>query len=99
MQDKERGVSKDKRCQCELDDGEAVLFLDECEKKVTMKHDPKMLVPALNVNPGIKNFALFNVAFHNVIQGNALLLDNLFTFDTEDDEITGVAPRSIDKKA
>ena len=91
MQDKERGVPKDKRCRCELDDEEAALFLDERKRKVTMKHDPKMLVPALNLNLGIKNFASFNVAFHNAIQGNALLSDDLFTFDTEDDEITGVA--------
>ena len=52
-----------------------------------MKYDPKMLVPVLNVNIGIKNFASFNVAFLNAIQGNALLLDDLFAFDTEDDEI------------
>lgn len=100
MQDKEQGVPKEKRCRCELDDEEAVLYLDEHKRKVTIKHDPKMLVPVLNVNPGIKNFESFNVAFHNVIQGDALLSDDLFTFDTdEDDEITGVALRSIDEKA
>ena len=100
MQDKEQGVPKEKRCRCELDDEEAVLYLDERKRKVTIKHDPKMLVPVLNVNLGIKNFESFNVAFHNVIQGDALLSDDLFTFDTdEDDEITGVALRSIDEKA
>ena len=87
MQDKEHGVPKDKCCWHELDDEESVLFLDKCKRKVTMKYDPKMLVPVLNVNIGIKNFASFNVAFLNAIQGNALLLDDLFAFDTEDDEI------------
>ena len=57
MQDKERGVPKEKRCRFELDDKEAVLHLDERKRKVTIKHDLKMLVPVLNVNQGIKTFS------------------------------------------
>ena len=67
MQDKERGIPKEKRSRCELDDEEAVLILDERRRRVIIKHDPKMLVPVLNVNPGIKNYQSFDVAFHNVI--------------------------------
>ena len=56
MQDREKGIPKDKRCRCEMDDEEAMLYFDERRRKVTIKHDPKMLVPVLNINPGIKNF-------------------------------------------
>ena len=67
MQDKERAIPKDKRCRCELDNEEAILYIDKRRRKVTIKYDPKMLVPMLNVNPGIKNFQSFNVVFNNII--------------------------------
>ena len=67
MQDKEWGIPKEKCSRYELDDEKVVLILDEHRRWVTIKHNPKMLVPVLNVNLGIKNFQSFNVAFHNVI--------------------------------
>ena len=76
-------MPKDKRCRCELDDEEAVLCVDERRRKVTIKHGPKMLVPVINVNPGIKKFQSFNVAFNNIIQDEELLHDEFVDFNSE----------------
>ena len=67
MQDREKGTPKDKHHRCKMDNKEAVLHFDERRRKVTIKHNPKILAPVLNVNPGIKNFQSFNVAFSNII--------------------------------
>ena len=53
MKDKDQSMPKDKCIRFELDDEEAVLYLDERRRKITIKYDPKILVPALNFNPGI----------------------------------------------
>ena len=67
IQDREKGTIKNKHCRCELDNKEAALYFDEHCCRVTIKHDPKMLILALNINPGIKNFQPFNISFNNVI--------------------------------
>ena len=37
-----------------IDDEEVVLLFDDRMQKVTIKYDPKILVPVLNTNPGIQ---------------------------------------------
>ena len=64
-------MPKDKRCHCKMDNEEVILYLDERQRIVTIKYNPNMLVPLLNINPGIKNFQFFNVAFSNIIQDEA----------------------------
>ena len=51
---KNRGIPKDKCSTCKIDDEEAVLTFDDRCRNVTIKHDPKMLFPVLNVNLVIK---------------------------------------------
>ena len=72
-----------------------MLHVDERRRKVTIKHDPKILVPVLNVNPGNKHFQSFNVAFNNVIQDEELSHDEFVDFNPELDW-EGIALRSID---
>ena len=100
MQYREKGIPKDKCCRCKIDDKEAVLHFDKRRRKVTIKHDPKMLIPVLNINPGIKNFQSFNVAFSNVIQNEGLSNDKLIDFDLESDweGIEGMVLRTIDSE-
>ena len=68
IQEKDKGAPKDKRSTCRVYDEEAVLTFDDRRRKVTIKYDPKMLVPVLNINPGVKHFQSFNVAFNNIIK-------------------------------
>ena len=98
IQDKERGMPKDKRCRCEMDEEEKILCLDERQRTGTIEHDPNMLVPVLNVNPGVKNFQSFNVAFNNIIQDEVFFDDDLIlAHDANvDQEMEGVALNAID---
>ena len=95
MQDREKGTPKDKRCRCEMDNEEAALHFNERCRKVTIKHDPKMLAPVLNINPRIKTFQSFNVVFSNIIQYKGLLNDELIDFNLESD-CEGMVLRTID---
>ena len=65
MQDRKKVIPKNKRCRCELDDEEAALCFDECCSRITMKHDPKMLIPVLDTNPEIKNYQF--LMLHSII--------------------------------
>ena len=68
IQERKQGVPNEKCSQCKIDDEEAVLLFDNRSRRVTVKHDPKMLVPVLTVNPSIKNHHSFSSAFCSVIQ-------------------------------
>ena len=68
MQDKEAGVPKDKRSKCVIDDEYIQLIFDDRQRTLTVKHDSNMLVPVTHVNPGIKKFQSFAVAFQSIIQ-------------------------------
>ena len=58
-----QGVPKHKRSKCEIYDEEVILLFDNITKRVTVKHDPKMIIPVLTVNPGINNYQLFSNPF------------------------------------
>ena len=77
MQEKERCALKEKQSDCHINDKEAILACDERRRRATTKHDPRMLVPVLNTNSGIKNFECFNATFGNMIQNEALLSDGM----------------------
>ena len=67
-----------KKCsRCELDNKEVVLIFDKHRWWVTLKYDPKILVPVWIIKLGIKNFQLFNIAFNNIIQDKTVLLGDL----------------------
>ena len=57
-----------------------------------------MLVPVLNINPGIRNFQSFHVAFQNVIQDENNILSDDILMDEIDDEINGVALNTINQE-
>ena len=68
IQESKQCVPKDKRSICKVDDEEAMSLFDKRTKRVTVKHNPKMLVPVLKVNPGIHNYQSFSTTFCSVIQ-------------------------------
>ena len=68
IQETKQGVPKEKCFQWNIEDEDAVLLFDNRSRRVTVKHDPKLLVPDLTVNPGIKNYQSFSLAFFSVKQ-------------------------------
>ena len=68
IKERNQGVPKDKISQYNIDDQEAVLLFDNRTIGFTIKHDPKMLVPILNVNPGIKNCHSFQLPFASLFK-------------------------------
>ena len=97
MQDKEQGMPKYKRSRCKLDDEEVMLYLDERRRKVTIKHDPKILVPVSNVNPGIRKHQAFTKAFYSVIHDEGRYLEeDLLGINYQLDTNEGASLRSID---
>lgn len=68
LKEKKHDVLKDKRSQCKIDDEEAMLLFYQRTRRFTIKHDPKMLVPILTVNLGIKNYRSFSTAFCSITQ-------------------------------
>ena len=97
MKDKEQGMPKDKHSRRELDDEEAMLCLDECRRKVAVKHDPKIIVPVLNVNPGIGNYQEFTKVLFSVIHDEGSYLEeDLRVINDKLDINEGIALSSID---
>ena len=68
LQEKSAGKPKDLRSTCQINDEDATITLEDRKKTVTIKHDPTILVPALNVNPGIRNYQYFSASFFSIIQ-------------------------------
>ena len=68
LKEKAAGKPKELRSTCHINDEDATLVLDDRSKTVTVKHDPAMLVPVLNVNPGIRNYVDFSASFCTIIQ-------------------------------
>ena len=60
------------------------MYLDNRWRTVTIKYDPNMLVPVLNVNLDIKNFQSFNVIFSNIIQDEVFYKDFILALDSND---------------
>ena len=52
LQEKERGVLKENRLDCHINDEEVILVCDERRRRVTIKHAPIMLMPVININVG-----------------------------------------------
>ena len=68
LQEKAAGKPKELRSTCHTSDEDATIVLDDRKKNVTVKNDPAMIVPVLNVNPGIHNFEDFSASICTVIQ-------------------------------
>ena len=68
IQERKQSVPTKKRSLCKIDDEEAILLFDKRTKRVNVKNNPKMLVPVLTVNLGIKNYQSFSTAFCSAIQ-------------------------------
>ena len=100
MQEKDEGAPKDKRSTCKIDDEELALTFYNQRRNVTIKHDPKMVVPVLNVNPEIKKKQLCNVACNGMMQNEETLSDDVLRIDylesCHNDD--GVALNPIDPK-
>ena len=77
-----------------------MLLFDDRKRKVTIKHDPKMLVPVLNANPVIRNYQSFNKSFCSLIHDDGLAIEeDLISIDVNNsEENDGVALSSIDAK-
>lgn len=93
IQERDNGTPKDKRSKCEINDEEAIFYFANRQRKVTIKHDPRMLVPVLNVNPGIRNYQSFSKAFCSLIQDDGMDVEDEAISIEEDDH--GVALQSI----
>ena len=68
--------------------------VDTDNKKVTIKHDPKMLVPVLNMNLGVRNYQSFHKAFCSLIHDDGQDLEDEALSIEEDNH--GVALQTID---
>ena len=68
LQEKSASKPKDLRSTCQINDEDATIMLEDRTITVTIKHDPTMLVPVLNVNPGIRNYQDFSASFCSIIQ-------------------------------
>ena len=68
IQERKQGVSKDKLSLCKIEEEEVMLIFDKRTRRVAVKHDPKILVPVLTVNPGIKNHQSFSTVFCSATQ-------------------------------
>ena len=51
-----------------MSDEDAIIVLDDRKKNMTVKHDPTMLVPCLNVNLDVINYKCFSSFFCTIIQ-------------------------------
>ena len=61
--ERKQGAPKDKRSQFKTNDEESVLLFCKRTRKVTIRHDQKILALVLTVNPGIKSQKYFSTAF------------------------------------
>ena len=93
MQDKEQGMPKDKLSRCELDGEEVMLYLDERRRKFTFKHNPKILVPVLNVKSEVRNYQEFAKAFCSVIHDEVSYLEEDLLVSNDQLKNEGVALR------
>ena len=67
MHERDRGVPKENRSKCDIDDEEVVLTFDGRRRKATIQNDPKMLVPVTNKKLGFTFF---------LINRSSLLINN-----------------------
>lgn len=94
IQEREKGVPKNKRSKCDIDDEEAIFYFDNRQRRVTIRHDTRMLVPVLNANPGMRNYQSFAKAFCSLIHDDGLNLEDDTMFIEENDH--GVALQAVD---
>ena len=99
IQERKQGVPKDRCSQCKIDDEEAALLFDNIKRRVTVKHDPKMIVPVLRENPSINKYQSFPTSFFSIMQNEPefqYMPEDCIESPAYKDEYEGVCLRSID---